>query len=107
MAEALSYVCLVMAVFFYWQHKTNSSNSILKRTRLGDQQRGQLTRDIRQEMERDLIKQEAKRNVRMLGDHNNMFDRTVGGGISLKKSCVCKVSDQYEYNNDLYSNFKQ
>jgi hypothetical protein len=57
-------------------------------------------------MERDLIKQEAKRNVRMLGDHNNMFDRTVGGGISLKKPRVCKVSDQYDYNNDLYKKYK-
>ena len=49
-------------------------------------------------MERDLMKQEAKRNVRMHGDHNNIFDRTIGGTISLKKP---KVMDESNYNNDL------
>ena len=68
-------------------------------------QRGELTRDIRQEMERDLMKQEAKRNVRMLGDRNNIFDRTVGGTISLKKPRA--VLDESNYNNDLYKRYNQ
>ena len=113
MADALSYVCLLLAVFFYWQYRTDNSNSILNRTRMGErnsQQRGQLARDIRQEMERDLMKQEAQRNVRMLGDDNNIFDRTVGGGIALKKPSVPCVSkpgeDRSKYNNDLYKKYK-
>lgn len=39
----------------------------------------------------------------MHGDHNNIFDRTIGGTISLKKP---KVMDESNYDNDLYKKYK-